>query len=131
MPAAADVLRDAYDALGRRDFEVLSGLADADFEMDLTDRVLNPATYRGEEGLARFLQEVDELWASMDLVVERVLERGDQVLAVLGVTLQGRGSGVELKDRIAQLWTLRDGKLVRMRLRQDADAALADFEAGG
>ena len=129
MPAAADVLRDAYDALGRRDFEVLSGLADADFEMDLTDRVLNPATYRGAEGLARFLHEVDELWASMDLTVEQVLERDDEALAVLRVKLQGRGSGVQLNDRIAQWWTLRDGKLVGMRLYQDADAALAEFEA--
>ena len=129
MPTAADLLRAAYDALGRRDFEALSGLADPGFEMDLTDRVLNPATYRGAEGLARFLQEVDELWASMDLTVEQVLERDDEALAVLRVKLQGRGSGVQLNDRIAQWWTLRDGKLVGMRLYQDADAALAEFEA--
>jgi len=129
VPTTAELLRDAYDALGRRDFEVLSGLADPGFEMDLTDRVLNPATYRGAEGLARFLQEVDELWASMDLTVEQVLERDDEALAILRVKLQGRGSGVQLNDRIAQWWTLRDGKLVGMRLYQDADAALAEFEA--
>ena len=129
MPTAADLLRDAYDALGRRDFEALSGLADPGFEMDLTDRVLNPATYRGAEGLARFVQEVDELWASMDLTVEQVLERDDEALAILRVKLQGRVSGVQLDDRIAQWWTLRDGKLVGMRLYQDVDAALAEFEA--
>jgi ketosteroid isomerase-like protein len=129
VPTAADLLRAAYDALGRRDFEALSGLADPGFEMDLTDRVLNPATYRGAEGVARFLQEVDELWASMDLTVEQVLERDDEALAVLRVKLQGRGSGVQLNDRIAQWWTLRDGKLVGMRLYQDVDAALAEFEA--
>ena len=131
MPSKTELLRQVYDALARRDFGVLAGLADPDFEMDLTDRVLNPATYRGAEGLARFLEEVDELWASMDLTVERVVERGDQALALLRVRLEGRGSGVELDDRIAQLWTLRDGKLVRMQLRQDAAAALAEFEAGG
>ena len=129
MPTTAELLRDAYDALGRRDFEVLSGLADPGFEMDLTDRVLNPATYRGAEGLARFVQEVDELWASMDLTVEQVLERDDEALAVLRVKLQGRGSGVQLNDRIAQWWTLRDGKLVGMRLYQDVEAAVAEFEA--
>jgi ketosteroid isomerase-like protein len=131
VPSRPELLREVYDALACRDFETLAGLADPDFEMDLTDRVLNPATYRGAEGLARFLEEVDELWASMDLTVERVVERGDQALALLRVRLQGRGSGVELDDRIAQLWTLRDGKLVRMQLRQDAAAALAEFEAGG
>jgi ketosteroid isomerase-like protein len=129
VPAAADLLRAAYDALGRRDFEALSGLADPGFEMDLTDRVLNPATYRGAEGLARFVQEVDELWASMDLTVEQVLERDDEALAILRVKLQGRVSGVQLNDRIAQWWTLRDGKLVGMRLYQDVEAAVAEFEA--
>jgi ketosteroid isomerase-like protein len=129
VPGRADLLRQAYDAVARRDLELLAGLADPDFEMDLTDRVLNPATYRGAEGLTRFFAEIDELWASMDLVVERLIERDDQVLALLGVTLEGRGSGVVLNDRVAQLWTVRDGKLVGMRLRQDADAALAEFEA--
>ena len=128
MASRVELLRQVYDALGRRDFDALAALADPDFEMDLTDRVLNPATYRGADGLARFLAEVDELWASMELELDRVTERGDQVLAVLRVTLRGRGSGVELKDHIAQLWTVRDEKVVRMQLRQDADAAVSEFE---
>ena len=127
MPAGEEVLRRTYEALARRDFAALDELADADFEMDLTERVLNPATYHGAEGLLRFLGEIDDLWASMDIDVERVIERGDEVLAVLMVTLTGRGSGVEMESRIAQRWTLRDGKLLRMKLYGDADAAVAEF----
>jgi uncharacterized protein len=126
----ADLVRRAYAALAERDFETLAGLADPDFELDVTDRVFNPATYRGEEGLRRFLAEVDELWESMDMNVERLVEREDEVLALLLVNIVGRGSGLELQDRIAQLWTARDGKLVRMRVRADQAAALAEFEAG-
>ena len=33
------------------------------------------------------------------------------------VTLEGRGSGVELESLHRPGWTLRDGKLLRMRLR--------------
>jgi ketosteroid isomerase-like protein len=124
---AEEVLRRTYEALARRDLVVLDELAAPDFEMDLTERVLNPATYHGAEGLLRFLGEIDELWASMDIDVERVIERGDEVLAVLMVTLTGRGSGVEMESRIAQRWTLRDGKLLRMKLYADADAAVAEF----
>ncbi|MBA3263698.1 MAG: nuclear transport factor 2 family protein [Thermoleophilaceae bacterium] len=131
MPGSAEVVRRAYEALGRRDFHVLAGLAAPDFEMDLSQRVLNPATYRGAEGLLRFLGEIEELWAKMDIDVECMLERGDDVLAVLLVKLQGRGSGVKLDSRIAQRWELREGKLVRMRLRPDVEAALAEFEEGG
>jgi len=131
MGAATELVRRAYEGLAQRDFAALTEVADPEFEMDLTERVLNPATYRGPEGLLRFLGEIEDLWSAMDMDVERMLERGDEVLAVLMVTLQGRGSGVELESRIAQEWTLRDGKLLRMRLRVDAEAAVAEFEAAG
>jgi len=126
----AELVRRAYAALAKRDFEALAKLAAPDFELDVTERVFNPATYRGEDGLRQFLAEVDELWESMDLNVERLVERGDDVLALLLVDIKGRGSGLLLQDRIAQHWTARDGKLVRMRVRADQDTALAEFESG-
>jgi ketosteroid isomerase-like protein len=129
VPSGEAQVRRAYAALARRDFPALAELADPDFEMDLTERVLNPATYRGPEGLLRFLDEIDDLWASMEIDVERLLERGDEVLAVLLVKLRGKGSGVELEGRVGQHWQLRGGKLLRMRLRTDADLALAEFGA--
>ena len=128
MTTTADLVRRAYAALAERDYDTLAELAAPEFELDLTDRVLNPATYRGEEGVRRFFAEVDELWESMDLHVERLLERDDEVLALLLVDIKGRGSGLELQDRIAQLWTARAGKLVRMRVFSDQDAALAQFQ---
>jgi ketosteroid isomerase-like protein len=129
VKTTGDLVRRAYVALAERDFETLSELAVPDFELDVTDRVLNPATYRGEEGLRQFLAEVDELWEFMDMKVERLVERDDEVLALLAVDIKGRGSGLTLRDQIAQHWTARDGKLVRMRVIADQDTALADFEA--
>jgi ketosteroid isomerase-like protein len=127
--ATAELVQRAYAALATRDYETLAELAVPDFELDVTDRVLNPATYRGAEGVRRFFAEVDELWESMDMTVERLVERGDEVLALLHVYITGRGSGLRLEDRIAQHWTARDGKLVRMRVRSEQEAALAEFEA--
>ena len=131
MGATAELVNAAYVALAKRDFDALAELAVPDFELDVTDRVFNPATYQGADGLRQFLAEVDELWESMDMDVERLVERGDEVLALLLVNIKGRGSGLQLQDRIAQHWTAREGKLVRMRVRADQDAALAEFEAGG
>ena len=130
MTSTVELVRRAYVALAERDFDTLGELAVPDFELDVTDRVLNPASYRGEKGLRQFLAEVDELWESMDMHVERLVERDDEVLALLLVDIKGRGSGLTLQDRIAQIWTARDGKLVRMRVRADQEAALAEFEAG-
>jgi ketosteroid isomerase-like protein len=127
VEGAEALLRRAYDALARRDLPALAELAHPDFEMDLTERVFNPASYRGAEGLLQFIGEVDELWASMDIEIERVIESGDELLAILHVTLTGRGSGVPMESDTAQRWTLRDGKLWRMKLYSDPDGALADF----
>jgi ketosteroid isomerase-like protein len=129
--ATAELVRAAYAALAKRDIDALAELAVPDFELDVTDRVLNPATYHGADGLRQFWAEVDELWESMDLKLERLVERDDEVLALLLVDITGRGSGLQLQDRIAQHWIARDGKLVRMRVRADQEAALAEFEAGG
>ena len=129
MTSTAELVRRAYTALAARDFDTLRALAAPDFELDMTDRVLNPATYRGEDGLRQFLAEVDELWESMDMHVERLVERDDEVLALLLVDIKGRASGLTLQDRIAQHWTARDGKLSRMRVWADQETALAEFEA--
>jgi ketosteroid isomerase-like protein len=128
--SAGDLVRRAYEAFAARDLETLGAIAIADFELDMTDRVLNPATYRGEQGVRQFFAEIDELWESMDMKVERLVERDDQVLALLEVDIKGRGSGLVLQDRIAQLWTVREGKLAGMRVFADQEAALARFEAG-
>jgi ketosteroid isomerase-like protein len=128
--ATGELVRAAYVALAKRDIDALAELAVPDFELDVTDRVLNPATYHGADGLRQFWAEVDELWESMDMNLERLVERDDEVLALLLVDITGRGSGLQLQDRIAQHWTARDGKLVRMRVRADQEAALAEFEAG-
>jgi uncharacterized protein len=125
----AELVRRAYAAFADRDYEAMAELADPDFEMDLTDRVLNPATYHGADGMQQFFAEVDELWESMDMRVERLVERDDEVLALLLVVITGRGSGLSLEDRIAQRWTARDGKLMRMRVHADQQAALAEFES--
>jgi hypothetical protein len=47
----AELVRRAYAAFAERDFEAMAEVAEPDLEIDMNDRVFNPATYRGEEGL--------------------------------------------------------------------------------
>jgi ketosteroid isomerase-like protein len=120
----ADAVRDVYAARARQDFDVFRRLAHPEIELDLTDRVLNPDTHRGYDGLRWLTAEIGDLWESM--VME--IERGEEVLVLMRVRLRGEGSGVELESVIAQRWRLQEGKIVHMTLRQDAEAALAEFE---
>ena len=44
----------AYEHLNRGDVEALVELCDDDFVMDMSERVFNPDTYKGDEGIRRF-----------------------------------------------------------------------------
>ncbi|HEU4364683.1 MAG TPA: nuclear transport factor 2 family protein, partial [Candidatus Krumholzibacteria bacterium] len=70
-----------------------------------------------------FFHEWIEPWE--DFQIEWELERGepDRVLATIDMSGVGRGSGVPAEMRFFQLWTFRDGRVVRMEMFDDRDAA--------
>jgi len=49
---------------------------------------------------------------------ERIVDLGERVLVVAVMRARGRGSGIEVAERYGHLWTLRDGRAVRL---EDAD----------
>jgi ketosteroid isomerase-like protein len=64
--------------------------------------------------------ELDDLVEGDDKIVAFVTERG-----------HGRGSGVEVTMQRANVWTFRDGMVVRFQSFGDRDAALAAAGLGG
>ena len=56
---------------------------------------------------------------------EDLIEVGeDHVVVLLHMHMRGKGSGVEVDARTHNLWTLRDGKAVRMAVYNDKAEAL-------
>jgi ketosteroid isomerase-like protein len=47
--------------------------------------------------------------------VEALIDAGDEVIAVIRLRGKGRGSGAPIEGRVAQIWTFRNGKVVRYR----------------
>jgi ketosteroid isomerase-like protein len=66
-----------------------------------------------------------EAWEAIRYEADELLDAGDSVLAMTRVSARGRASGVELMYETPQLWTFRDGKVIRMRVFSDRDEALA------
>ena len=87
-------------------------------------------TYHGHEGVKQFWDEWTEAISGMELEIEECRAIGqDQVLAVTRAHGQGAGSGAPVRSpRFAQVADFRDGRVVRVRLYGDVEAAL---EAGG
>ena len=56
---------------------------------------------------------------------EEFLDAGDQVVVVFRFRGTGRESGVPVDERLAHLWTIRDGRGVRMTVHSGRDEALS------
>jgi uncharacterized protein len=107
-------------AEGRVPFDLL----DPEIDLDLTERVFNPATYHGYEGVQRFWDEVQDVWEEWMTEPEELVDAGDQVVALVRSRGRGRGSGVEVEDSSANVWRVRDGRAVSYRLYRDREEAL-------
>ena len=53
-------------------------------------------------------------WDDYELIPEDLVDVGDRVLATVRLRGRGRGSGIEIDARFYDVYTLRDGKIVRM-----------------
>ena len=80
--------------------------------------------YRGHAGVASWLEEWGAAWAAWSIEPEEFIDAGDSVVVFIRMETQGRGSGVEVERRDAQVWQLRGGKVVRGDYYNDRQQAL-------
>jgi ketosteroid isomerase-like protein len=121
---AVELVRRALAALNDGDIEGLIAICDRDFELDMSDRVFNPSTYRGHDGIRQFHAEVLDVWDHYTWEPERVQDHGNLVVALLRTSGKGRGSGLEVERQTAMIWTVRGGKATSLRFYRDQDRAL-------
>lgn len=93
--------------------------------------VWNPVEESSAEGheavrasTARWKRE----WDEYELIPEEFADLGDRVVVTVRFRMRGRGSGIEVDARLYDVFTLRDGKIVRMDQFAERSEAL---EAAG
>jgi ketosteroid isomerase-like protein len=81
------------------------------------------------KGLAAATPGVEAfLWSYYLVEVDECRELDDERVLVLGrVSARGRSSGVEIAQRRASVFHVRDGKVIRLVMYWDRDHALADL----
>jgi ketosteroid isomerase-like protein len=111
----AEIVRRIYDAYLHGDFETALSLIDPEIEWVPEPDAPDDA-YRGHEGVRQSLRRWVGTWEDYSFEVDEIVELGDQVLARLRQRGRGKGSGVEIEATQFNVWTLRDGRAVRMRM---------------
>jgi ketosteroid isomerase-like protein len=95
------------------------------------DIVWNPveeASAQGHDAVRASLARWKGAWAEYEVTHEEFVDAGDRVVVTLQLRGRGRGSGVEIDARFFDVYTIRDGKIVRMDEFTERSAAL---EAAG
>ena len=85
---------------------------------------LEGRSYRGHEGLRRFMAELDEVWGRVRFEVDEIRDAGEQVVALAHFRARGRASSVELLYPIGIVLTVRQGLVVFARFCSDPSEAL-------
>jgi ketosteroid isomerase-like protein len=119
-----DRLRAGYAALSRGDYEAIRELLDPKIVLQDRPEVPDARSYRGYEGMLVTLRDTSESFEDFRLDPERFFEHADKIVAILSMTGRGRTSGVPVEERIAHLWTLRDGLATELRAFTDPADAL-------
>lgn len=119
---------EAYRALERGDVDAAQALLAPDVELRDRAESPDPKVYRGREGFAASVDESLESFDELRFVPEQAFEHGDHVVVVVAMSGRGRASGVPVEERIAHLWTVRDGIATRLQAYTDPADAL---EAAG
>jgi ketosteroid isomerase-like protein len=114
------------EAWRRQDFELAPGLVHPDLVIDTSDNVFNPDLYRGAGGLDRLLRDSAEVWEDFRMEPEEWAVAGDDVVVTLHTHARGRGSGVEVEDRITQVWTVREGRVAAVKVFYSREEALRE-----
>ena len=108
------IVRRIYEAWNRRDFEHAFQSLDPDIEWHLPKGGINAGIYRGHRGVRQLIESYLEAFDYARMEPERLFEKDDQIVAFIHWHVRGKGSGVEVAVQPAHLWTMRDGKAVRV-----------------
>jgi ketosteroid isomerase-like protein len=107
------LVRRAFEAFERRDLTALVELTDPEVELFAPTAALanEGRCYRGHDGIARYLQDVERTWARLQVIPERFREVGNHVVCLGRACAQAR-DGLEVDSPTAWVWELRAGKLL-------------------
>jgi|SRR5215211_2549211 len=108
-----ELIRSCYEAVARGDLEAALAVSHPDVEIRGTGRLPDVVQVRGHEAVRSFFEELFSAFQEVQLVPERYIDAGEVVIVAVRQVMRGRGSGVELVNRVVVAWHVRDGKVIR------------------
>ena len=124
-----EIVEEIYEQVSQGHTEVLYERLDPKVEWDTTTSDFPDAgLYHGHDGVREYRRRFWGTWEAQRNEPEELIDAGDSVVAVVRMGGRGKGSGIEIDQWFAWLWTFSEGKVIRVAVYQDRAEAL---EAAG
>ena len=105
--------------------ESMLALWDPSCEYTSVTAALEPHTYRGHDGIRRYIGDLAQRWAEWRSEAKEVIDAGpDTVLATFRFRAVGKHSGAPIEAQLTVVFVLADGKLLRGRTYSSRAEAL-------
>lgn len=118
-------MRRCYEAYAAGDLAGSGSAYSEDTVWDVSRFRADDGVHHGLDELRRSVARWREIWSESSFELERVIDAGDRVVAVIVERGRGRASGATVTLRYGQLVRVRDGKIVETVVYSDPDEACA------
>jgi ketosteroid isomerase-like protein len=123
--ANVEALRQGFEAFNSEDIDRILAFAHPDFEAVVPAELSpEPDTYRGHDGIRRYFLSFQDAMDEVRFQLERFWDVGESVVAVVRLTAKGKQTEIPVEQRIAQVWSIRDGKALGVRSYPSLSEAL-------
>jgi ketosteroid isomerase-like protein len=106
-----EIVRSAFEALVAEDVATFLAALDPEVEWK---QVEEPRPRHGHTGVGEAIAQWLEMWEDPRFEAEEYIDGGEHVILLMRLTGRGRGSGAGVEMSSYHLFTVRDGKIVRM-----------------
>jgi ketosteroid isomerase-like protein len=120
-----ELVRRGLEIFNSGDMDRILSFTGADFEIEVPPGLsAEPDTYRGPEGVRRYFQSFDEAMDEVHFQADRFWDAAEAVVVDALVTARGKQTAIPVEQRAAQLWTIRGGRVIRIRAYASLSEAL-------
>lgn len=117
-------LRGAYAAFNRGDMDAVLEPLDDQIEWSEPAEFPGGGIYHGHDGVKRYLTQSRAAWAEGSSEPERFIVAGNRIVVFVHARFRSKGATEWHDVRIADVYTVRNGKAIQMRAFADRQEAL-------
>jgi ketosteroid isomerase-like protein len=126
-----EIVQRGFEAFNERGVEGILPFIHPEFEATTPPNLASePDTYRGHDGIRRWFDSFDEVMDQIRWDANGFQQVGDRVVVEFTLRARGKTTGLDFGQDAVMVWSLRDGKAVRVELFESLDQALRAAQEG-